>query len=513
MWQPKPSKRDQFLKSADDTLYLGGGKQKSKRRPVVVDDEFELEENGPLARRGAAWQPPQGETPLDGSALFVRWEEMLGSREALKRRLDSIAAVHGWESRCARRSFLGGIEPGVLARSLRVEIDEFGQAAAELERADLLLQLRRVREQLTALEEERERQADDVAQLQEDTFEARALLAAQSEELDRLRQLGGGATPAAGGGESSGASKGAASRASTAEDSAAAADLSIFQSALASGDAADGRRVVEALEQLKLPDEAAMGARELASWRENKKTIVNSLKTLSSQIYSATARIVFELIQNADDCTFADDGRLRELHLECDEDALVAFHNEKGFQPKDLYAMCQVGESSKQAGSGKIGRKGIGFKSTFQITDCPLIVSPPFSFKFDTAARGIFGYIVPSWVEQPEQHVPSRHHSLLRRTRPDDGGGGTLLVCPFASRVRGTDLLRDFEFDGLSLAFLKNLEKISFVSRTPLPTAAGAPRRRRSTASSAPWSSSTAPVTRAASAARCSKASTSWRTS
>ena len=95
VWQPKPSKRDQFLKSADDTLYLGG-KQKSKRRPVVVDDEFELEENGPLARRGAAWQPPQGETPF-GSALFVRWEEMLGSREALKRRLDSIAAVHGWE--------------------------------------------------------------------------------------------------------------------------------------------------------------------------------------------------------------------------------------------------------------------------------------------------------------------------------------------------------------------------------------------------------------------------------
>ena len=150
VWQPKPSKRDQFLKSADDTLYLGGAKQKSKRRPVVVEDEFELEENGPLARRGAAWQPPQGETPLDGSALFVRWEEMLGSREALKRRLDAIAAVHGWESRCARRSFLGGIEPGVLARSLRVEIDEFGQAAAELERADLLLQLRRVRTQLTS---------------------------------------------------------------------------------------------------------------------------------------------------------------------------------------------------------------------------------------------------------------------------------------------------------------------------------------------------------------------------
>ena len=73
---------------------------------------------------------------------------------------------------------------------------------------------------------------------------------------------------AAGGGESSGASKGATSRSSTAEDSGAAADLSIFQSALASSDAADGRRVVEALEQLKLPDEAAMGARAAKQTQE-----------------------------------------------------------------------------------------------------------------------------------------------------------------------------------------------------------------------------------------------------
>jgi hypothetical protein len=52
--------------------------------------------------------------------------------------------------------------------------------------------------------------------------------------------------------------------------------------------------------------------------------------------------------------------------------------------------MCQVGESSKLAGSGKIGRKGIGFKAVFQITDKPLIVSPPFRFCFDTPARGTF---------------------------------------------------------------------------------------------------------------------------
>ena len=85
---------------------------------------------------------------------------------------------------------------------------------------------------------------------------------------------------------------------------------------------------------------------------------------------------------------------------------------------------------------------------------------------------------MPSWVEDPvEAHVPSRHHALLRRLFPEggEGGGGgrpsravaatgTLLVCPMAPRVRGLDLMKDLRFDGLSLAFLKNLEKISFVS-------------------------------------------------
>jgi hypothetical protein len=74
------------------------------------------------------------------------------------------------------------------------------------------------------------------------------------------------------------------------------------------------------------------------------------------QIYSATTRILYYIIQNADDCSFEDvspyyvDGQqpqqppppLCELLIECTEEALIAFHNEKGFQPKDLYAMCQV---------------------------------------------------------------------------------------------------------------------------------------------------------------------------
>ena len=58
---------------------------------------------------------------------------------------------------------------------------------------------------------------------------------------------------------------------------------------------------------------------------------------------------MYELIQNADDCSFADDGRLRQLLVECGSDALVAYHNETGFQPRDLYAMCQVSKSTTRA--------------------------------------------------------------------------------------------------------------------------------------------------------------------
>ena len=144
-----------------------------------------------------------------------------------------------------------------------------------------------------------------------------------------------------------------------------------------------------------------------------------------------------------------------------------------------------MGASSKAAGSGKIGRKGIGFKSVFQVSDRPMVVSPPFQFCFDTAANGVFGYIVPSWVGSPAERLPhERHRRFLRRLFPSSSGDaaaeaaasdtGTLLVCPMAARVKGLDLMKDLNFDGLALAFLKNLEKITFASVKSANVAAAA---------------------------------------
>jgi hypothetical protein len=416
--------------------------------------------------------------------LFVSWEHLLGLRGSLKSRIDTIAAVHGWQGASANQGLLGGIEPSTLLHSIQEEIDALKPASELIDTASLLLEMQTLREQLVIASEEQNRLAEDLLESQEECCQARHLFAENSMELESLRQqvvamsrtktgTGPRGSQDRGGVDSEGSSTEAATLVQE-EGNNGPDPLRDFKLVLSRGDVASGRRIVLALEALKVPDESVMGARELACWHENKKTIMNSLKTLSSQIYSATTRILFEIIQNADDCLFVNDScseksgprEIRELYLECSDDALVAFHNEKGFQPKDLYAMCQVGESSKAPGSGKIGRKGIGFKSVFQICDRPVVLSPPFQFCFDTERHGVFGYIVPTWVDNPEDLVPHQHRHHLSRifTSQALSATGTLLVCPIAPRVRGLDLMRDLSFDGLSLAFLKNLEKISFVS-------------------------------------------------
>ena len=85
----------------------------------------------------------------------------------------------------------------------------------------------------------------------------------------------------------------------------------------------------------------------------------------------------------------------------------------------------------------------------------------------------------------------ARH--FLRRLFPPAGGGGagiaaktgTLLVCPMAPRVKGLHLMRDLSFDGLSLAFLKNLEKITFASSVEKRSPGSPPAAAAAAASSA----------------------------
>jgi hypothetical protein len=161
--QKKGSKRDKYLKGAPGS-----------------DDDDDQGRGSALGsqRRG------MGGVNLNSLAeiVFFQWEELLGSREVLKRRVDTIAAVHGWQGQISRRGFLGGIEPSALLDSIRAEMVALDPTSEALERADLLLGLQKTRAQLEALAEERDRLADDLAVTKEDCFETRGQLDLHKDE-------------------------------------------------------------------------------------------------------------------------------------------------------------------------------------------------------------------------------------------------------------------------------------------------------------------------------------------
>ncbi|KAK1512450.1 uncharacterized protein CCOS01_14690 [Colletotrichum costaricense] len=135
--------------------------------------------------------------------------------------------------------------------------------------------------------------------------------------------------------------------------------------------------------------------------------IGSSVITLAKNLYSSKARFVFELLQNADDNTYAKASSLgskpfvsfrvfpRKIVVECNED---------GFTQENLEAICAVGQSSKTGAQGYIGEKGIGFKSVFMVAHKVHIQSGSFSFSFGhKPGDSGMGMISPIWEETSEE--------------------------------------------------------------------------------------------------------------
>lgn len=109
-------------------------------------------------------------------------------------------------------------------------------------------------------------------------------------------------------------------------------------------------------------------------------------------------RFMYELIQNVDDCKYAsiNDCKLN-IDFDLENDCMVLKYNETGFRPKDVIAISDIGNSTKnhhksldQKESGldkedlqEIGEKGIGFKSIFGLANKVTIQSGYFNFYFD----------------------------------------------------------------------------------------------------------------------------------
>ncbi|CAE8709567.1 unnamed protein product, partial [Polarella glacialis] len=130
-----------------------------------------------------------------------------------------------------------------------------------------------------------------------------------------------------------------------------------------------------------------------------------AVERLAVDLYASRGHFLLELLQNADDnrhLVLMSYGAKLEaqisLSLGTSEDGSLYFastNNESGMTSKDVEALCDINRSTKPAQSGKIGRKGVGWKAVFAVSDCPTVLSGDFRFRFDVSRRGQLGYVTP----------------------------------------------------------------------------------------------------------------------
>ena len=191
----------------------------------------------------------------------------------------------------------------------------------------------------------------------------------------------------------------------------------------------------------------------------------NSIRTLADDLYNKDTHFIFELIQNAEDNTYENQGtyspyisfRLTKTDPTCtsgSNGALIIQNNETGFNTENVDAICAVGETTKEKGQGYIGEKGIGFKSVFRVTENPHIFSNGYHFCLPESDEETgLGYIVPQWIDTlPEGLNLSETHIILPLTKPDFGYG------------KIEEMLRDIEPE--VILFLSTLEEIRIETDT-----------------------------------------------
>jgi len=180
-------------------------------------------------------------------------------------------------------------------------------------------------------------------------------------------------------------------------------------------------------------------------------------KELSEGIYAEDNHFIYELIQNAEDTTSNEVSHSLEFELE--NEGLLVFNNEIGFNEEQIKAICSFGQSTKaiEKNEGYIGEKGIGFKSVFKITDKPAIYSNGYRFyfnRFDDSGNTT-EYIIPHWIDNDElKKYPNKFQNNTHTT----------LYLPFSKDKKDasiTKLKEDIKnIEPILLLFLKKLTNI-----------------------------------------------------
>jgi hypothetical protein len=163
-------------------------------------------------------------------------------------------------------------------------------------------------------------------------------------------------------------------------------------------------------------------ALDMCVYNSNRIYSILTLSSISDQLYQKPTHFLLELIQNADDNSYAS-GVLPSFHLSLYEKGgqryLQTSCNEVGFTFKQLDALTRIGHSTKKATAGEargyIGEKGIGFKSIFKVADVVHIASGLYEFKLDRTKP--IGMILPILSRFPPAERDANETQFLLELR------------------------------------------------------------------------------------------------
>ncbi|KAL8227348.1 hypothetical protein R6Q57_017180 [Mikania cordata] len=160
-----------------------------------------------------------------------------------------------------------------------------------------------------------------------------------------------------------------------------------------------------------------------------------ALHCLSQELYSQDSHFLLELVQNADDNAYPINVEPTLIFI-LQEKSIVVLNNEHGFSAENIRAICDVGNSTKKAFSaGYIGKKGIGFKSVFRVTDAPEVHSNGFHIKFDLT-EGQIGLVLPTIVPPCDISFFTNLVSLNTIDQMNTHQYNTCLVLPLKSTLK-----------------------------------------------------------------------------
>ncbi|KAK6928656.1 Protein NO VEIN, C-terminal [Dillenia turbinata] len=217
----------------------------------------------------------------------------------------------------------------------------------------------------------------------------------------------------------------------------------------------DAALFIESIRREEFGLDPSLSSMETSMLKKQHARLGRALHCLSQELYSQDSHFLLELlgyglgdffidtasyhvVQNADDNIYEDNVEPM-LTFILREEGIVVLNNERGFSPENIKALCDVGNSTKRgSNAGYIGKKGIGFKSVFRVTDAPEIHSNGFHVKFDIT-EGQIGFVLPTSISPCD--IDLFRKMVSRDADEMDGDCNTCIVLPFRSKLsKGTSM-------------------------------------------------------------------------